>query len=629
MIVYEKSLGDFLADCSAHTIGIQVQKDLALRHLGGNNPSEFNAWANSLPEVADVLADAKIERDLHVAIEYKLPVNRQRVDFILYGQDPNRQGNMVIIELKQWSDAVRDSEKMFFVRTVGGGSHGMDMDYEHPSLQSFAYRETLRNFNQYVQDNQINIESCSYLHNLEEYKAKNILDGKRYPFVTQSPVFFKGDKQKLKEFLEKYVKYGNPSLLYEIDNSQIRPSKHFVDMMVEALKGNVIFTLDYNQVNAVATIVQQVKSALADRQRKTILIKGGPGTGKSVVALNALGQLLKDKVNICYTTPNFTPGETFKEDLIGKDFTKVAIENLIKKFPSFSRMDPLTYDCAIVDEAHRAFHWKFGLGIKRSVDMIDSVFQAARVTVWFIDDEQHVAKADGLMAKDFEGYAKKWNAKLIENPDLVLTSQFRVMGGDEYLAFVDSLLGFKKPGVPYFENKRYDLKVMDSATELWDAIRSKQKDYPKSRLLAGYTHEWVNPSNPNAYDFVLDDGAFQMNWNKKNCRTAFINDPEQYDRIGCVHTIQGVDMDYAGVIIGKDLVYRDGRIVFDKTKNAKSDNASGIRNAPDSEAAILIRNSYKVLLTRAIYGTYIYCEDKALNDYIKSLIKAGKKADCR
>ena len=80
-------------------------------------------------------------------------------------------------------------------------------------------------------------------------------------------------------------------------------------------------------------------------------------------------------------------------------------------------------------------------------------------------------------------------------------------------------------------------------------------------------------------------------------------------------------MDYAGVIIGKDLIYRDGKIIFDQTQNAKTDKASGIRNAPKDIAEKLIRNTYKVLLTRAIHGTYVYCEDKELNEYIKQVIK--------
>lgn len=341
------------------------------------------------------------------------------------------------------------------------------------------------------------------------------------------------------------------------------------------------------------------------------------------MALNALGQLLNRKaqpINACYTTPNFTPGEAFSEDLVDKDYKKSAIRNLIKKTASFSRADEMDFDCIIVDESHRAFTWRFGQGVKRNVDMIDRIFYASRVNVFFIDEDQTIAKDDYLTIERIHEYAKKYNSEVIENDDLVLTSQFRCLGGDDYIGFVDGFLGFDHTGFKkYKANNRYDLQVFDSASDMWNAIHNKQSKYKRCRLLAGYTHEWVSQKDDTQFDFVLDNGNFKMKWNLNACPTAYINDPDQWDRIGCIHTIQGVDMEYAGVIIGKDIIFRNGKIIFDKSMNAKTDTRSGIRTASDEEANRRIRNTYKVLLTRAIYGTYIYCEDKPLNDFLKTL----------
>jgi len=622
MIVYENTLGGFIKNCECGRIALMV-RDYINRAGFGSADNEFHSWEHSLPEIADVLDDPEIDKDIDVAVEYKLPLTKNRIDFILYGNDNDGKGNMVIIELKQWSSQVKDANKLFHVRTLGGGSFGIEKDYLHPSYQSYSYKASLENFNEYIQDNEVGIESCSYLHNLDKVNDIVLDNEEKFPFVKASPVFYRGDKLQLASFVKKYVKHGNRKLLYQIENSKIRPSKDFAKMMDDALKGNAMFTLDKNQIDSVATIVQQTLNAIENVKRKTIIIKGGPGCGKSVVALNALGQLLNRKaqpINACYTTPNFTPGEAFSEDLVDKDYKKSAIRNLIKKTASFSRADEMDFDCIIVDEGHRAFTWRFGQGVKRNVDMIDRIFYASRVNVFFIDEDQTIAKDDYLTIERIHEYAKKYNSEVIENDDLVLTSQFRCLGGDDYIGFVDGFLGFDHTGFKkYKANNRYDLQVFDSASDMWNAIHNKQSKYKRCRLLAGYTHEWVSQKDDTQFDFVLDNGNFKMKWNLNACPTAYINDPDQWDRIGCIHTIQGVDMEYAGVIIGKDIIFRNGKIIFDKSMNAKTDTRSGIRTASDEEANRRIRNTYKVLLTRAIYGTYIYCEDKPLNDFLKTL----------
>lgn len=623
MIIYENTLGGFINNCNSGVIAGIIES--YIRKVGyGSGLSEFNSWQHSLPQIAEVLNDPMIDQDIDVAIEYKLPLTKNRIDFLLYGNDDYGKGNMVIIELKQWSSQVKDANKMFYVRTIGGGSFGEEKDYLHPSYQAYSYKAMLENFNEYIQDNKVEIESCSYLHNLDRINEIVLDNVNKYPFVEQSPVFYQGDKAKLADFVKRYVKHGNRKLLYEIENSKIRPSKDFAKMMDDALKGNAMFTLDKNQINAVSTIVEQTLNAIENNKRKTIIIKGGPGCGKSVVALNALGQLLNQKegksINACYTTPNFTPGETFSEDLIDKDYKKTAIRNLIKKIASFSKADEKDFDCVIVDEGHRAFTWRFGQGIKNCIDMIDKIFYASKVNVFFIDEDQIVAKDDALTIEGIKNYARKYKSEIVENDDLVLTSQFRCLGGEDYIGFINSLLGYIPERIKLKKNHRYDFKVFDSATEMWNDIHAKQTKYKKSRLLAGYTHEWISKKDDSKYDFVLDDGKFKMKWNLNGCPVSFINDLNQFDRIGCIHTIQGVDMEYAGVIIGRDIRYENGQIIFDKTKNAKSDSRSGIRTANDADAKKRIRNTYKVLLTRAIYGTYVYCEDEALGEYIKSLV---------
>ena len=149
----------------------------------------------------------------------------------------------------------------------------------------------------------------------------------------------------------------------------------------------------------------------------------------------------------------------------------------------------------------------------------------------------------------------------------------------------------------------------------------------KCRMVAGYTYDWVSKGlfrDGFKYDIVLDNGEFEAKWNL-NCkevgtRYSWLNDPKSVEEVGCIHTCQGLDLNYCGVIIGKDLQYSDGHLVFHKENNAKTDRNSGIRNADDEDAMKLIRNTYYVLLTRGMLGTYVYCEDKGLRDYLKSML---------
>lgn len=623
MIVYENTINKFIEHCNINQIA-QFVYDSTKNKGFGVSDSEKNSWANSLPFMAKVLDDPEIDKEINVAIEYKFDITKNRLDFLIYGFDDNNQENVVVIELKQWSTA-KNSNKPNYVYTNGGGGIG---DYEHPSYQSFRYRHILNGFNSYVQDNKVNVTSCSFLHNMESVYKNVLTDEKKYKFLETSPVFLKDDIEKLNIFIKKYIKKKHRMLLYEIDNARIRPSSQFSELMYNAIKGQPIFSLDDQQQFAVSTIVEETTKAIVEKKRRTIIIKGGPGTGKSIVAINALGQLIhpndgSEPKNAVFSTANFTPRKLFEEQLIQNDYTKVAISELFKELSVFTKASEFDYDCIILDEAHRAYNWKFGKGVKRNLNAVDKLFYASLVNVFFIDEDQIVTKDDYLTIDIIKQFAKKYNSKIIEAEDLKLTSQFRILGGENYISFINSFLGYNSNKKTFNSNKNYEFKVFDSPSELWEAIKEKQEEYPVSRLLSGYTYNWISKNKKdeeNVYDFNLENGNFQMRWNK-NVSYSFILDKDQSDRIGSIHTIQGVDMDFAGVIIGKDLSYREGKLCFNQNEIAKTDRASGIRNATKIDAEKMIRNTYKVLLTRAINGTYVYCEDKELNNYLKGLIK--------
>lgn len=621
-VVYESTLEEFIKNCDNHVISRMIADKMKKTGLNFGEP-EFNAWDKSLPYVAKALNHKDIDKDINVAVEYKSEITMNRFDFVLYGVDENNKESVVIIELKQWSE-VRESLRPNYIYAVSHGN--IPEDVFHPSYQSLRYGYILKYFYEYVQDNNTNIASCSYLHNLDKMFSFLASSKDKYPFIEKSPIFYKDDDDKLRDFVKRHVKYGRRKLLYEIDSGWIVPSKDFANMLSNALHGEPIFTLDDNQAAAVSTILYEVNHAIEHNKRATIIIRGGAGTGKSIIAVSALGQLIRpknieDRKNVAYCTPNYIPRKTFSELLINNDYKKSAISNLFKNQSAFWRSREFEFDCILVDEAHRAVQWKFGSGAPKGVDFIDKIFNASRVNVWFIDEDQMVTTEDYLNIEKIINYAKMYDSEVISNEELKLTTQFRCLGGSDYIRFIESFLGYTDKKVKY-ENKRgYGFKVFDTATEMYEAIKERQAEYKYVRLVAGITYGWFEGKKRDAaiHDVNLDNGKLQLHWNLWQ-RDSYVLDDNQNDRVGCIHTVQGVDLDYVGVIIGKDMIYRDGKIKFVKSAHPMDD-TSGIRTADDQLAERLIRNTYKVLLTRARFGAYVHCEDKALNEYLKTFLK--------
>ncbi len=639
MIIYRESIGKFISQCfdgtGALNIGNIISQQMRLCGISYFGDSQVKAWNASLPEIAKVLRDSDIDREIDVAVEYKLVQSRDRIDFLICGNDDDGHENVVVVELKQWSQA-RPTNKQYFVNTFGGNGDG---DYWHPSYQAYNYAQILINFNEFIRKNHIGLPSCSYLHNMPEGNAVLLDDKKKYPLVETAPVFYQGQTKRLEEYIRCFVKKPNKGLLYQIEGSRIIPSKFLAGMLVDAIKGNPFFSFDEAQATSVAQIVETAVDSAKYGGKRTIIIKGGAGTGKSVVAINALGQMINNReaghrLNAIYIASNAAPRTLYTEELVAGDYRRTTIEGLFKYPTVCCHVGEDTFDCVLVDEAHRIFDFKGGIGITRGTHVLDDIIRSSRVNVFFIDEDQAVVKDDFATIDRIRDAAERMHSKVIEGAALELKTQFRVTGGETYISFIKSFLGYSQD-VTSYHPEQYEFKVFDSAAEMQQAIREKDDLYNqnhtvsgKCRMVAGYTYEWVSKGQYRDgfdYDIILDDGAFMAKWNLR-CKElgthySWLNDPESVDEVGCIHTCQGLDMNYCGVIIGKDLQYRDGKLLFCKDQIARSDRNSGIRTADDETAEKLIRNTYHVLLTRGMLGTYVYCEDEGLREHLKSMIR--------
>lgn len=618
MIIYQNTKYGFMEDIVEGSIEKKIEDLIVLKMNRRTAPGEVSSWVNSLKDMYIVMNNPNIPNDVEVAIEYKIPNSNKRVDFIVTGSNDLDEDHAVIIELKQWQTVSMIDNKDAIVKTwVGGGYR----ETVHPSYQAWSYASMIYDYNVNVRDNNIKINPCAFLHNYEVNDGDPLLDSRYEYYIDKAPVFAKNDKKRLTEFITNFIKKPNATILNDIEHGVIKPSKSLQDSMVSLLKGNKDFVLLDDQKVIYEMINEEVRS-LPDNKKKVIIVKGGPGTGKSVLAMNLLSSILFQDKNVIYVTKNSAPRQVYLEKLIQGDYKKVEINNLFRGPDNFYLALTDSFDCVLVDEAHR-LRAKSTMFENKGENQIKEIINASKVSVFFIDDYQKVTTRDIGSVEEIKLWANRLNVPYIESE---LVSQFRCNGSDGFLAWVDNVLEIRHTDWDLIDLD-YDIRILDSPEEVRDLILEKNKINNKARLLAGYCWSWdkAERNNPNHRDIQI--GEFGMPWNFENTATWAI-DPNSVNEIGCIHTSQGLEFDYVGVIIGNDLRVEDGKLVTDFTQRAKTDQSTkGLKKMykTDKDKAMeiadtIIKNTYRTLMTRGQKGCYVYCEDKELVKFLKNAL---------
>lgn len=620
MIVYEATKAEFVDSVFSGSITDEIY-DMYQQKIGRSPKSQIMSWENSMQYMYRVLEDSEIPDDCGVAIEFTIPTTSKRIDFILTGENRFRDDSVVIIELKQWSEAQKVDGKDGVVKTVLGG--GL-RETTHPSYQVWSYASLIRNFNQTVDEEEIELHPCAYLHNYDFADDDPLTDELYRPYYEEAPMYGKRDALKLRNFIKRYIKYGdNSDILYRIENGKIKPSKRLQDTLYNMLRGNKEFVMIDEQKIAYEMAIEMARDCYVDDKKRVLIVEGGPGTGKSVVAINLLVDIMRDDMNSCYVTKNTAPREVFFKKLKGGQFKVGWIKNIFKGSGTFIDADENDYDAIIVDEAHRITE-KTGF-FKKGDNQIKEIINAGKFTVFFIDKHQRISIEDYGSISEIRRFADEFDAEVKQ---IKLASQFRCNGSDGYLSWLDNVLEIEDTANYDGFDFDYDFRVVDSASELKNLIFERNMDNNKSRLLAGYCWNWISDAkdDTDVHDIVIDD--FSMSWNLGNSKTWAI-DENSINEVGCIHTSQGLEFDYVGVIIGEDLQFDGEHIVTDFTKRAKTDRSLfGIKKlySENPEKAFqladeIIKNTYRTLMTRGMKGCYIYCEDMMLQAYFKDMLE--------
>ena len=620
MLVYEGIKSVFINDVNLNLIVNKIYEKYQ-KFFGRTSESQLNSWKNSMQYMRGVLDDRDIPDNAGVAIEFNIPTTSKRIDFIISGKDNNQKESIIIVELKQWETCNAVSGKDGLVSTFTGGAV---REVTHPSYQAMSYANLIRDFNETVQLDDIGLYPCAFLHNYDLRSDYPICSSQYDEYIKEAPMFGSNDFDKLRTFIKKYIVFGDDrETLYKIENGKIRPSKRLQDSLVKMLTGNKEFNMIDEQKVIYEDAISMAIDTVGSNTKNVLIVEGGPGTGKSVLAINLLVELTKRGMTSFYVTKNAAPRNVFKDKLKGS-FRKNYIDNLFQGSGAFTEAVSNEVDVLVVDEAHR-LNEKSGMFQNLGENQVKEIINASNLSIFFIDENQKVTLKDIGSVDIIKRYANELGAgiKIVE-----LESQFRCNGSDGYLSWLDNLLEIRKTANFDDMDFDYDFKVVDDPNELRRLIEEKNKVNNKSRLVAGYCWDWISEgkNNTEVHDITIPEYNFGMSWNLGNSATWAI-DPTSVNEIGCIHTCQGLEFDYVGVIIGNDLRHEDGRIVTDYTKRAKTDQSlKGINKLAKDNcqeyankvASLIIKNTYRTLMTRGMKGCYVYCVDEGLREYLKN-----------
>lgn len=616
MIIYQSTKDIFIDEVLSNTIEQTILQQFIAKAGKRVGKSEQDSWRKSLRYMRDVLLDPNIPSDAGVAIEYQIPQSSKRIDFILTGRDEKDVEYAVLIELKQWAEA-QLTQKDGVVNTSFYG------EVSHPSYQVWSYASLLQGFNETVYEENIQLRPCAYLHN---YIEDDVIKNKFYAdYLHKAPVFLEGDaeKEKLKGFIKQFVKQGDKSnIMSRIDNGKIKPSKSLADSLSKMLRGNQEFIMIDEQKVVYETALALAKQSSSEN-KKVLIIQGGPGTGKSVVAVNLLVTLTGLGLLAQYVTKNAAP-RTVYESMLAGTLRRSEISSLFSGSGSFIDIDKNSFDTLIVDEAHR-LNEKSGMFKNKGENQIKEIIEASKLSIFFIDEDQKVTWQDIGEKEEIEKWAKQCGATL---QTMELSSQFRCNGSDGYLAWLDDVLQIRETANITLDDSGYDFQIVDSPTELRDIIFAKNKEKNKARLVAGYCWDWISKGKKDVMDITIPEYDFAMKWNLADDGNLWILSPKSVNEVGCIHTCQGLEMDYVGVIVGEDFVIRDGKVITDPTKRSKMDSSiKGYKRdlasdpvAAKKKADTIIKNTYRTLMTRGMKGCYVYFVDKETEKFFKSRI---------
>ncbi len=582
------------------------------------SPSEVRSWKHSLREMANTLVDTGL-RDVGTIVEFRLPQTSRRLDVMLMAEDHAGTDNAVIIELKQWETArATDIEDTV---AVGPAYH------LHPSRQAGNYAQYLRDCHTAFyasSDNPrpIDLYACSFLHNARQEIVGELFLSQYSDTLAEYPLFTGDKRDELDRFLLEHLSGGNgDQLLGKVLKSRYRPSKKLLENTARIIQGNPVFTLLDEQQLVFNVVVSKVKQLKNTTDKSVVVITGGPGTGKSVIAVRLLAALASENINVVHCTGSTAFTTNLRAQVGGRSSA------LFKYFNSFRDTGYNDIDVLIADEAHRIRSTSNDRYTRKSErsnkPQVEELIDAARVSVFLLDDNQVVRPAEIGTPALIEEAALRRGIKAMK---FNLNAQFRCSGSDAYIDWLDHVFGLGgRNDTSWFTEKDYGFKIVSSPDELEQAILARAAQGNTARLVAGFCWPWSDPLSDGSLVADVTIGDWARPWNRKRVGspapkydpyTIWATRPEGLDQVGCIYSAQGFEFDYCGVIFGNDLVW-DETISAWRGINSNSHDTVVKRS---HDFTRLMQHTYRVLMSRGMKGTYVYFLDGATRRHFEEAL---------
>ncbi|MBF6171438.1 DUF2075 domain-containing protein [Nocardia blacklockiae] len=598
---------------------------MVTEHLGRKRrqqrTAEQRSWDVSLPWLATDLSEIGLGK-VQMLIEYRLPESSRRADVILAGVHPETgEDNYVVIELKQWSRAELTWNSDRIVRASGVRDEQL-----HPIDQVRGYCRYLTQFVEALHTRPESVHGVAYLHNATETSVSTLRA--RQPDA-MGRLFTGEQHHELRAYLKaQFAPQTGVEAADRLLTSAIRPKPNLFAFTGAELRAATEYTLLDHQKLAYEAVMTQVRLARQSDRKSVVIVTGGPGSGKSLIAVSLLAELHRDGYRVRHATGSSAFTESLRK-FPAKGSTE--LQGLFKYFRNFADLPANELDVLICDEAHRIREVSTNRFTPRAArtnrPQLDELMAVARVPVFLLDEHQVVRPDEVGTVKEIKSHAAR-SGYLVH--EIELDGQFRCGGSAAYEEWVRRLLGLRVGGpTPWSGDPAFDVRTADSPEEMEEFLRQKNADGFTARMSAGYCWPWSSPTEDGALVADVSIGDWERPWNLRGDRAVgdappsplWATDPRGFGQIGCIYTAQGFEYDWGGVILGPDLVARDGQLISvpEKTFDPALKGTKKKPVAPDT-FDVLVRNIYKVLLTRGMRGVVIYSVDPATRRFLSELV---------
>jgi DUF2075 family protein len=628
MQLYAGSSRQFIEDAVQNQVAEKLRLAFVDYYRHSPSPGEITSWRNSLSKIKDVFQKAEL-LDHGVVLEYQLPLSSKRLDCMITGKESPTQDGAVIVELKQWDKCDPADGDNEVTTWVGQGNRTV----LHPAVQVGQYEMYLKDTHTafYEEPGPIQLHSCSYLHNYYFKPNDTLLLPKYREATKQCPLFSADNVDSLCEYLTTHVGKGDGlSVLGRVQNSKFRASKKLLEHVGSMIKSKREYVLIDEQLVVYDEVFAAARKGFSDKRKAVLLIRGGPGTGKSVIALNLMADLSLKGFNCHYATGS----RAFTTTLRKITGTRAGVQ--FKYFNSYAAATPNELDVLIMDESHRIRETsvsRFTPKDQRSgKPQLEELLNAAKVCVFFIDDYQVVRPGEIGNSALVKQAAQRLECDIKEYQ---LEVQFRCSGSDSFVSWINNTLAIEKTAhILWKPEERFEFKIFDSPHELENAIRHKVAEGHTGRVTAGFCWNWSDPKPDGTLDNDVVIGDYKRPWDAKEeakklakgipRSSLWAYDPNGINQVGCVYTAQGFEFDYAGVIIGKDLIYNAATAEWE---GHPENSADPVVKRAKGKFVDLIKNTYRVLLSRGLKGCYVYFMDEDTKNFFLSRIEGQVLAE--